>query len=161
MLALTHTPQSHRTVCLWKKNNTRLPAEKIQEPSNAALKSQHSLEREKALNYKSRSFKQLWRLAGSFVWCLQKLITCFYKDGPHFGFVWLSLSLSLSLQTKPLAGAASGAVSPWGELLSSCGTGSDIAAKCHGCQYHFGACLILCLCSIKHHTVLHVMDHLE
>lgn len=109
MPVLTHTPrqdactESHRTFCLWKKNNTRLPAEKIQEPSDAALKSRRSLEREEGLNYKSRSFKQPCRLAGSFVWCLQKWITCFYKDGPHFGFVWLSLSLSHCKQNPSLA----------------------------------------------------------
>lgn len=51
-------------------------------------KARRSPEREEAVNYKSRSFKQLCRLVASFVWRLQKLIACFHPGRTRLGLLF-------------------------------------------------------------------------
>lgn len=83
------------------------------------------------LNYKSSGFKELVRLTGSCVWCLQKG-TCLEQDGPRFIFVWVCVSAN-----KPLLAFHQ-------ELIRSCqgvrgapeefGVGTDFTTKDHSCR---------------------------
>lgn len=73
------------------REKTHLAPVKFQVPSSAAFQSQHSLEGESSLNYKSRGFKRLCRLPRSRIWCPQLFITCLHQSGPCIFFSPLCL----------------------------------------------------------------------
>lgn len=118
-----------------KKKHFAFLQRKFKRLPTGLSKARHSPEREEALNYKSRSFKQPCRLAASFVWRLQKLIACFHPGQTRLRLLFGSPLTAHNNNIRSLARRQELSVH-MEELLQEVQEVTSLR-KCHGCHLNF------------------------